>query len=765
MLSFLTVLKKKKKKLSQATSVAALTRPSPVTLTAANKSFPPQIHAWLPPNKNTTLGAIGRTVGAVTNSTDPLNATKAVAQGLALYKQETRSLILGQAGIASFASSLADSGSTAADLRCFVDPATGQLVGLEQAGSVACSTASDVVVVPTATSAAGAYISQVKLAYTYDGAFVGRLVFYLKANATAKESVAFACGSAGGKAVELLPNGADFAVTTLNVGCAALPVSSSGRRLRAAALTSGPGLGLSAGNFGVVAAPLDVLPVSASGVPLTQPIGNVLVPGGGPSPPGPSPPPSSPPTVSMTTTAQLINANTLVITGSNFDASNPAANVVVLSDGAVGVVTAATATTLTVTLSQLPTNTGPLTAVVTTGLGASGAPVQVAAVAFPSPSGLPATSPWRGIAMSNDGTKMAAVAATGNIWLSSDRGATWTANSGTTGAPSSAVYVFPSSSSLSFCVSGGDGTHLFLSPRPLFFFSSPSLSTFFLLLLAFSSISPFPNKKNRYVSVAMSGDGTKILAAENNAATGKLYLSVDSGATWTPQSSASPFPTTATWNAVAMSSSGSVLAAGVDSSMTGKLYLSRDMGTTWVEQAGGLPSAARYTSITISDDGNKIAVATFSTSGDVYYTTDGGSTWLVPAGAPTATRWQAIASSADGTKLIAGDAATATGDLWLSGDSGASFASQAAGLTVPSIWRAVAASSGFTRLAAAVQSSGGVYLSSSSGAAFSLATGGGLPTSASWRSLAMSADGSVIAAIGTNQVWVTYDAGITWYQR
>ena len=29
------------------------------------------------------------------------------------------------------------------------------------------------------------YISQVKLAYTYDGAFIGRLIFELKENATA----------------------------------------------------------------------------------------------------------------------------------------------------------------------------------------------------------------------------------------------------------------------------------------------------------------------------------------------------------------------------------------------------------------------------------------------------------------------------------------------------------------------------------------------------------------------------------------------------
>ena len=80
--------------------------------------------------------------------------------------------------------------------------ASGQLVGLEQSGAGACSAGAaappsvSVAAVPVASSRG--YISQVKLAYTYDGAFVGRLVFYLKANATA-EPVAYACGGAGGK--------------------------------------------------------------------------------------------------------------------------------------------------------------------------------------------------------------------------------------------------------------------------------------------------------------------------------------------------------------------------------------------------------------------------------------------------------------------------------------------------------------------------------------------------------------------------------------
>ena len=162
---------------------ATFSSPPWLSLTLGNKSFPPQIRGWVSPDKNATVQALGRSVGAIANSSNPLNATKAAASGLELYKRETKALILGQAGLVTYASSVNNSPTAVSDLKCFVDPATGQLVGLEQGGgAVSCSTAASVVVVPTSTAG---YISQVKLAYTYDGAFVGRLIFELKANATA----------------------------------------------------------------------------------------------------------------------------------------------------------------------------------------------------------------------------------------------------------------------------------------------------------------------------------------------------------------------------------------------------------------------------------------------------------------------------------------------------------------------------------------------------------------------------------------------------
>jgi len=187
--------------------------------------------------------------------------------------------------------------SALTDIECYVEPRTGQLVGLRQSGALACSPSGSFVVVPVSK---GGFVSQIKLAYSYDGLFVGRLVFYWKANATA-EPVALACGSAGGKAVDLLPNTEDFVVTRLGVGCAPLPpidggISSSAsarssssstdrrrllrqsrrRRLQEAAAL----LGVTTGSIRVDAAPLTVLPVDPeSGVPTVPPgVGSIIVP-------------------------------------------------------------------------------------------------------------------------------------------------------------------------------------------------------------------------------------------------------------------------------------------------------------------------------------------------------------------------------------------------------------------------------------------------------------------------------------------------------
>ena len=87
------------------------------------------------------------------------------------------------------------------------------------------------------------------------------------------------------------------------------------------------------------------------------------------------------PTVTLATTSLPINSTTVTIAGTGFDSSTPANNTVVFNNSATGTVTAATATSLTVTFGSQPAAVGSLTAVVTSFGGSSGTARQIATVA------------------------------------------------------------------------------------------------------------------------------------------------------------------------------------------------------------------------------------------------------------------------------------------------------------------------------------------------------------------------------------------------
>jgi hypothetical protein len=86
------------------------------------------------------------------------------------------------------------------------------------------------------------------------------------------------------------------------------------------------------------------------------------------------------PVVTSSTTSLAINATTVTISGSGFDpvAAN---NTVVMNNGAIGTVTSATVSLLTVTFSTKPIALGTLTAIVTTNSQTSGTATQIATVA------------------------------------------------------------------------------------------------------------------------------------------------------------------------------------------------------------------------------------------------------------------------------------------------------------------------------------------------------------------------------------------------
>lgn len=85
------------------------------------------------------------------------------------------------------------------------------------------------------------------------------------------------------------------------------------------------------------------------------------------------------PTVTASTATFSQDASRITIRGTGFVPGVPSANTVTFDNGAVGSVTVATATSLTVSIDTPPSRTGPLKATVTTNIGgSSGRPKQVA---------------------------------------------------------------------------------------------------------------------------------------------------------------------------------------------------------------------------------------------------------------------------------------------------------------------------------------------------------------------------------------------------
>ena len=117
--------------------------------------------------------------------------------------------------------------------------------------------------------------------------------------------------------------------------------------------------------------------------------------------------PAPVPTVTLNTANLAQNAPTITIAGTNFS-TTPANNSVAFNLGAIGTVTAATTTQLTVTFSTLPTATGSLTANVTVFGGSSGATqvatiVSAPAVTTPTSASITASSATLGGNVTSDG--------------------------------------------------------------------------------------------------------------------------------------------------------------------------------------------------------------------------------------------------------------------------------------------------------------------------------------------------------------------------
>ena len=255
---------------------------------------------------------------------------------------------------------------------------------------------------------------------------------------------------------------------------------------------------------------------------------------------------------------------------------------------------------------------------------------------------------------------------------------------------------------------------------------------------------------HRWISVASSADGVKLVAATNDDyGLRSIYTSTDSGTTWTEHFSGTSYY----WNAVTSSADGTKLAA-VDGN-GGSIYTSTDSGGTWVERTSA--GSRSWQSITSNSDGTKL-VATDGTY--IYTSTDSGATWTEQTSAGSH-GWRSIASSADGVKLAAVGVANS---VYTSTDSGATWAEHSS-ISFGGSWngKSVASSADGTKLAVATDG-GRVYTSTDSGATWTTQTSIGY---GSWRSIVSSADGAKLALVSSMEryIYTSTDSGVTWIQQ
>lgn len=278
---------------------------------------------------------------------------------------------------------------------------------------------------------------------------------------------------------------------------------------------------------------------------------------------------------------------------------------------------------------------------------------------------------WQAVASSADGTKLAAVVLNGGIYTSTNSGASWTQ----TKAPDKAWWSIASSADGTQLAAVVDGGKIYVSTNSGLDWVSNGISAY-------------------WDSVTESADGSKLAAGAFEAAGNptNIFLSTDSGMTWTPATH-SPVKN---WYAVASSADGTKLfAAGADISINTlrQIYVSTNSGTDWT--VASAPSN-QWETIASSADGTKVIAAVYG--GDIFTSADGGNTWQsnsVPDDPLHVLDWLSVAASADGSRLAAACSvpggypaapiytSTNAGDSWISnsvpGDSFNSIASSADG--------------------------------------------------------------------------------------
>ena len=171
---------------------------------------------------------------------------------------------------------------------------------------------------------------------------------------------------------------------------------------------------------------------------------------------------------------------------------------------------------------------------------------------------------------------------------------------------------------------------------------------------------------------------------------GQIRISTNSGATWATGGGA---PTAGGWSSVTCSWDGTKMAAaqhissfGTYGSIPGGIYISTNSGSTW--SPASAPSG-QWVSVASSADGTHLVATSqpngeYYTRGLIYFSTDSGLTWRSNNVADGT--WTSVASSAEGSRFVAVDDG---GRVLVSANSGTTWTTNPAPIVA---WQPVAMS-------------------------------------------------------------------------
>jgi hypothetical protein len=267
-----------------------------------------------------------------------------------------------------------------------------------------------------------------------------------------------------------------------------------------------------------------------------------------------------------------------------------------------------------------------------------------AGTAFPAASAM-------AIASDSTGTKLVVVTVGGGIWTSTDGGSTWIER-----APSGLAHIqqwmsVASDSTGTNLVAVVNGFHDIPGDDPAAFSGDVWTSTDSGATWTDQTASS-PAHGQEWKSVASDSSGKKLVAVS----VGAIWTSTDAGVTWTNRSDASTGMGRQGWTAVASDATGTNLVAvgygaGVWASNDGgATWTDRTpVDPRWQSAYGDQMEG--WSSVASDTTGTKLVAAV--NTGDIWTSADGGVTWSDTGPAPSWEVWTSVASNSSGTNLVA----------------------------------------------------------------------------------------------------------------